>query len=85
MFFMMIAELYCHIAGKKNGMKKTAIILIGLLCAAVSCDPLMHGERRGDLGGGNARRQSGDSVGLNHIFVTGVDFPEGYDWRRDTA
>ena len=37
--------------------------------------------------GGPVRRAPSDTAGYtgNHVFVTGVDFPEGYDWRRDTT
>lgn len=69
-------------------------ILIALLLSVVSCEFLdegyMIGTRRSDVFRDNISREKVKDPELLRnsdtiIYVTGVDFPKEYDWRRDTA
>lgn len=68
---------------------KTPVISIlmalnALLFIIIGCDPIENGPRRSDTTGGTADRITGDGM-QRHLYVSGISYPEGYDWRRDTA
>jgi len=56
-----------------------------LLAAMVGCDPLENGIRRSDTENNIIEDNDGDNNNEKHLYVSGVSFPKGYDWRRDTA
>ena len=76
---------------------KTSIFLVLALCLALSCDRLdpditvRHGATFPNHDNGRPPRGASDSTGgpvvipPDGLFVTAVAYPEGYDWRRDTA
>lgn len=75
-------------ARKRFAMKKICIVLLTLM-AAVGCDFL---DRDSQLGGRRADitrkpASNGSSGGLPKnasIYITGIEYPEGYDWRVDS-
>lgn len=77
-------------------MRKTLFIVAALLPAIYSCEPDFHSidpykTRAEALSGGSSSGGGGHSgtnpaipVRDTTVWVSGIDFPDGYDWRQDS-
>ena len=68
----------------KTSLISMLMVLNTVLFILIGCDPLENGLRRSDTTTGTAERVTDDGE-PKHLYVSGISYPEGYDWRRDTA
>lgn len=79
-------ELY--IWQKKDMRISTAVRLVASALATISitcCDPMENGPSRAETESGITDDHLDGGTQKRHLYISGVSFPEGYDWRRDTA
>lgn len=84
---LMLFRKYGAYLWKKKDMKAPSSFIIPILALALlsGCDPLENGPSRSETENNTIdENDTGNSQG-RHLYVSGVSFPEGYDWKRDTA
>lgn len=69
---------------KTSTITRLFLALDMLLFCMIGCDPLENGPKRTDTEQ-NITTDTGSGSQERHLYVSGISYPEGYDWRRDSA
>lgn len=69
----------------KTSNRTLLLALPAIMIAIHGCDPIENGPSRSDTEMTTIEEDLGAAPAGKHLYVSGVSFPEGYDWRRDTA